>query len=151
MEPVSFDAVDPREPEAQAALSRYVSEVFARVVNGTRMSPGDGVEAFGPPGGAFLLARTGGKVIGCGAVRALGPGIGEIKRMWIEPGSRGQGLRSRLLLSLEDAARGLGYQRIRLDTNEALVEAIHLYETGGIGESTATTTTPTPHTSSRSP
>ena len=129
---MSFEAVDPSSPDAQRALHRYLSEVSARLVNGL-LGPGavGDVDDLTPPGGVFLLGRSGGAVVACGGVRALGPGVGEIKRMWVERSSRGRGLGARLLRELEDAARDVGYQLIRLDTNEVLVEAIRLYETHG--------------------
>ena len=51
--------------------------------------------------------------------------------MWIDPVLRGRGLGRRLLGALEDAARNLGYERVRLDTHEVLAEAVGLYETHG--------------------
>ncbi|MGO9875932.1 MAG: GNAT family N-acetyltransferase [Acidimicrobiia bacterium] len=132
MDEVSFGTVDPRGPDAQVALRRYLSEVSVSLVHGVVSSEAaDEVDDFMPPGGGFVLGRHGGVVIGCGGVRPLDPEVGEIKRMWIEAGSRGRGLGSRLLRSLEDLARDRKYERVRLDTNKVLVQAIHLYETRG--------------------
>ncbi len=64
-------------------------------------------------------------------MRTLAPGLGEIKRMWIEPGHRGRGLGSQLLGALEAASLELGHERVRLDTNGALREAIRLYAARG--------------------
>jgi ribosomal protein S18 acetylase RimI-like enzyme len=91
----------------------------------------EAVDDFQPPTGVFLLVREQAAVVGCGAVRSLGSGVGEVKRMWIDPATRRRGVGARLLDALEDAARALGYVRLRLDTHEVLVEAIGLYESHG--------------------
>lgn len=132
MDEVSFGTVDPRHPDAQVALRRYLSEVSVYLVDGAVSSDAvDDVDDFMAPRGGFVLGRRGGVVIGCGGVRPLDAEVGEIKRMWIEAGSRGRGLGTRLLRSLEDLARDRQYERIRLDTNKVLVQAVHLYETHG--------------------
>ena len=129
-----IEPADPAGIDAQAALRRYLAEVAARIPHGST-GPADAeiVDDYRPPGGVFLLLRVGDEVRGCGAVRWLAPevGVGELKRMWIDPDERGRGLGGRLLDALEDAARSLGYDRLRLDTHEVLVEAIRLYEGHG--------------------
>jgi GNAT superfamily N-acetyltransferase len=113
-------------------LRRYLAEIAERIPQGST-GPGD-AEAVGDyraPSGVFLLVRQRDTVVGCGAIRALGPESGEVKRMWIDPAVRGQGLGGRLLDALEAAARRLGYDRLRLDTHVVLIEAIGLYEAHG--------------------
>jgi GNAT superfamily N-acetyltransferase len=129
---VVFAAVDPAGAPAQAALRRYLAEIAERIPLG-RTSPADAddVGDYAPPGGVFLLARRGDTIVGCGAIRALGPALGEVKRMWIEPAERGRGLGRRLLAALEHAAREIGYDRLRLDTHAVLVEAVGLYRAHG--------------------
>ncbi len=119
MSDVTFVAVDPASDDAQAALRRYLVEIAERIPHGNT-GPDDAgeVDDFRLPGGVFLLARSAGAVVGCGAVRALGPGLGEIKRMWIDPAARGRGLGRRPLDALEDPARDLGYDRVPPDTHE---------------------------------
>lgn len=65
---------------------------------------------------AFLVAYVGGEAIGCGAVRELDSGVGEIKRMFVQPAWRGRGVAPRLLAALETEARKLGYVALRLET-----------------------------------
>ena len=57
--------------------------------------------------------------------------MGEIKRMWIAPQARGQGVARRMLQALEDAARAAGLTSVRLDTNKALGNAQRLYLAAG--------------------
>ena len=72
--------------------------------------------------------------MGCGALRALEPGAGEIKRMWISPDARGLGLGRRLLIELERVAKRRHMRAIRLDTNASLAEALGLYRSAGYRE-----------------
>lgn len=118
-------------PDAASLLRAYVAHV-AVVVGGTFTTgqPDDpgGLE---PPDGAFLVARLDGVAVGCGGVRRLGPGVAEVKRMFVRPDARGRGVGSRLLDALEDRARRLGCAVVRLDTDEALAPAVALYERAG--------------------
>jgi GNAT superfamily N-acetyltransferase len=88
---------------------------------------------FEPPGGIFLVARsddTQRPVAGVG-VRSVGPALGEVKRLWVDPGWRGQGLGRRLMSALEDAARALGLVALQLGTGDRQPEAVGLYESSG--------------------
>jgi len=58
----------------------------------------------------------------------------EVKRMWVAAGARRQGLGRRLLAEAEKLAAAHGANRVRLDTNSALPEAIDLYRTAGYRE-----------------
>jgi len=87
-----------------------------------------------PPGGAFLLLFEGSEPVACGGLRTLGPGLGEIKRMYVVPAARRRGHARRLLGALELAAREIGLGRLRLDTNAQQPEALRLYEVTGYAE-----------------
>lgn len=86
---------------------------------------------FDPPSGAFLVACMDGRVVAGGGVRRWSDDIGEIKRMWVAPDRRRQGLGLVMLNALEDAGRRLGYRRLRLETGEPQHAAIALYEAAG--------------------
>lgn len=127
----------PASLDARACVAAYVRELGLRFEEG--FDPGNGNptpddEALTPPAGCFLVARLDGRAVGCGALRRLAPGVGEIKRMWVAPEARGLGLSRRLLGALEDQARGLGLSRVRLDTNRSLSEAQSLYRSAGYRE-----------------
>ncbi len=83
------------------------------------------------PRRVFLIGRLDGRPVACGAVRPLEADVGEVKRMYVEPGVRGRGYSKRLLGALEDAARRLGYVALRLETGDRQPEAIRLYESAG--------------------
>ncbi|MDA0672635.1 MAG: GNAT family N-acetyltransferase [Cyanobacteria bacterium] len=56
------------------------------------------------------------RLIGCGAIKALGPDHGEIKSMRTAAAYRGQGVASRLLRHMVHTAQGRGYRRLSLET-----------------------------------
>ncbi len=93
-----------------------------------------------PGEGAFIMARLSGRPVGCGALRrlredavlgGLGPLVGEIKRMYVAPDVRGQGIGRALLARLEEDARSLGLTRIVLETGTRSTDAIELYRRAG--------------------
>jgi GNAT superfamily N-acetyltransferase len=81
--------------------------------------------------GAFVVARVAGRPAGCGAVRPLGPGAGEVKRIFVEPAFRGRGIARAVLRALEAAAGDLGFGTLRLETGSRQPEAIALFESAG--------------------
>ena len=89
------------------------------------------VEDLTRPRGLVLIVRDEGSPVGCGAVKLLSNGIGEIKRMWVSPAVRGHGLGGRLLEALESAAAAAGKTVTRLETNEQLGPALAMYQKRG--------------------
>ena len=83
------------------------------------------------PGGAFVIAWLDNQPAGCGALRPLEPGIGEIKRMYVEPDFRRRGVARKILEELEAVAREKNYRLLRLETGVLQPEAIGLYEVCG--------------------
>lgn len=63
----------------------------------------------------------------CVGLKGSGAGMAEVKRLWIAPEARGQGLATRLMTEVESVARDLGFELLRLDTNRALPEAVAMY------------------------
>jgi ribosomal protein S18 acetylase RimI-like enzyme len=85
-------------------------------------------EMYGPPRGILLLAEIGDRAAGCAAVRPIKDLTCELKRVYVRPDFRGSGLGRRLTETALQAARGLGYTRIRLDTLPQMQAAQRLYE-----------------------
>jgi GNAT superfamily N-acetyltransferase len=81
--------------------------------------------------GAFLVASRAGTPVGCGAVRRIEGETGEIKRMYVSPSERRQGLGWALLAALEAEARSLGLSRLVLETGVRNPEAVAMYERAG--------------------
>ncbi|MFL6010399.1 MAG: GNAT family N-acetyltransferase [Gaiellaceae bacterium] len=80
---------------------------------------------------ALWVAVDGDRVVGSVAMRELGDGAAELKRMYLRPDARGQGLGKRLLVTALDWAREQGARTVRLDTSERMVAAQRLYEANG--------------------
>jgi ribosomal protein S18 acetylase RimI-like enzyme len=91
---------------------------------------------YASPHGAAYLARPrgGGAAVGCVALKAGAPGIGEMKRLYVQPAYQGAGLGRALVLTVLDRARQLGYARVRLDTLPSMKAAQQLYRSLGFGE-----------------
>ncbi len=86
---------------------------------------------FSPPGGAFVVLYDGDRAIAGGGIKRLDDEACEIKRMYVVPDRRGEGLARRLLEEMEAEALRLGYTIVRLDTGEHQPHAQHLYESAG--------------------
>lgn len=79
----------------------------------------------------FAVARNEeGHAIGCGAI-VVGPEFGELKRMFVRPGNRGQGIAMKLLGFLEDQAAAKGCTTFMLETGPSQPEALSLYARAG--------------------
>lgn len=99
---------------------------------------------YAPPGGVLLIARDGDALAGCVALRRVGAGTGEMKRMYVREGYRGGGLGRRLAVAVIDEARKRNYARVVLDTLPKLAPAIALYRDLGFRETAPYLAAPTP-------
>ncbi|MDX6279735.1 MAG: hypothetical protein QOH03_806 [Kribbellaceae bacterium] len=75
----------------------------------------------------YLLLTLEGTPVGCVGMHAFAPGLGELKRMYVEPASRGWGLSRLLLAEIESHARTQAIHTLRLETGTQQHEAITLY------------------------
>ena len=133
---VDIAVENPCHPDVLHCFTRYANELDARFVGGfdAGKSISANPEELTPPAGYCVVARLRGLPIGCGALKLHGAAPAELKRMWVDPSSRGLGVGRRLLESLEALARENGVRVLRLETNRALEEAIELYRRAGFAE-----------------
>jgi putative acetyltransferase len=125
---------------ARAELSAEVSRALIASLNAelTGVYPEPGANHFhldpeelAPGRGSFLVVYRDGVPVGCGAMRLLDPDTAELKRMYVSPLARGQGLGRRLVAALEAEARALGVRRLVLETGIRQAAALALYRATG--------------------
>jgi GNAT superfamily N-acetyltransferase len=136
---VRLRAVPYEDPVAQRLVARVQQEYVLRY-GGPDEAAVDPAE-FLPPAGLFLVAEVdaaeggaaeGGAVpAGCGAWRVHAPGVVEIKRVYVEPGFRRQGLAQVLMAALERSAVRAGHGAVVLNSGDRQPEALALYEETG--------------------
>jgi putative acetyltransferase len=124
-----FDSADARrliEALDEHLAGRYPPE--------QRFGPNLKAEHLAPGLGTFVIARSGGVAVGCGAVRRLDQTTVEVKRMYVDPGVRGRGVAKEIVQRLEAEARAMGASRLVLETGIYQEEAIGLYRRFGYSE-----------------
>ena len=131
--------VEAEGPEA-LALIRQLFEEYAASLEVDLAFQGFAEELAGLPGGytrptgGLLLGFDGDELAGCVAFRPLGPGVSEMKRLYVRPSARGAGWGRRLAEHVVSAARAAGYERMRLDTLPSMRAALGLYLAMGFRE-----------------
>ncbi len=126
-------------PALEVLFGKFLDELFARLPEHRAAMAGkydpervpemvaDFARLHAGPGGALLIAESDGAPAGCAMMRARGPGIVEIQRMFVTRNARGTGLGKALLEALIARARRDGQRLVRLDTGPGMTEAIGLY------------------------
>jgi len=95
--------------------------------------------AYAPPRGMLMLAGPPDAAIGCIALRPLAAdnassAAAEVKRLYVRPVARGTGVGRRLVQTVIDGARAIGYGELKLDTLDRMAEARSLYAKLGFSE-----------------
>jgi ribosomal protein S18 acetylase RimI-like enzyme len=90
---------------------------------------------YAPPSGSILLAVVDDEPVGVVAVQPLDDeGACEMKRLYVDPNFRGQGIGRALAAAVVNEARTLGYDVMRLDTVDSMTAARQLYRSLGFEE-----------------
>ena len=114
---------------AEELLREYLAEVARQLET---FDSADADAAAEARDGTMLVAvGPGGQAVGCFAVRVIGPGVAELKRMYVRPEARGGGVGRVLLAAAERRARELGCGVVRMDTAGPLTAALGLYRACG--------------------
>lgn len=133
IQPRPFDHPDAVELNDQVQLE--YAERYGDEGDVTPLDP----TMFEPPNGLYLLAYDAqGRPVATGGWRSqerndegYSDGDAELKRMFVIPEGRGNGLARRILAALEDDARAAGRVRMVLETGDQQPEAIALYASSG--------------------
>jgi GNAT superfamily N-acetyltransferase len=128
---VEFRPEPAGSPTARALLAAMEQEMFELYEMSEMPMPAGTADLAPPAGGAFLVGWEADQPVAGGGLVRMGPGVAEIKRMYVVPEARRRGHARRLLTALEDAARALGYERVRLDTGARQPHARALYTSAG--------------------
>ncbi|WP_379153117.1 GNAT family N-acetyltransferase [Paenibacillus sp. sgz5001063] len=128
---VEFVVVDPENRDLQKLIKRLDDELKSRYPHETIY-----VVDFSDPKVremTFVVAYAGNQPVGCGGLRPLAAdsSMMELKRFYVDPDTRKQGIANRMLLDLEQKAAAVGCREIRLETGIKQPEAIALYEKHG--------------------
>ena len=86
---------------------------------------------YSEPSGCILIARIDSAIVGCVALRDLGSMVCEMKRLYVQPAFRGEGVGRQLAKSIIAEARSRGYREMKLDTVASMNQAIQLYNSLG--------------------
>jgi DNA-binding MarR family transcriptional regulator len=133
---VTIAEESPRSADGRWCREQYFAELAQRFDGGFDIATGDPFDSADllPPSGSFVVARLEGEPVGCGGLKTLDAGTGEVKRVWTAASARGIGVAGRIMQWLEQRAREMGFSVVRLDTNRSLTEAQALYRKLGYRE-----------------
>lgn len=125
--PIALES--PNQPEVLALIDAL--DAYQKPLYPPESHHGIDLDALCRPEVLFAVARNGqGRAVGCGAI-VLGPDFGELKRMFVQPAQRGQGLSKALLGFLETQAQARGCRVFALETGIHQAEALGLYARAG--------------------
>ncbi|HIK16534.1 MAG TPA: GNAT family N-acetyltransferase [Leptolyngbyaceae cyanobacterium M33_DOE_097] len=126
------------QPSDREAAAAVISTVLAEYGLGWEPTGADrdvlDVEAcYQKVDGEFWVVEEAGKIVGTAAYYPIerGQQAVEIRKMYLLPSARGQGVGRFLLTQLEAAIAAKGYQQILIETASILKEAVILYERNG--------------------
>jgi putative acetyltransferase len=78
-----------------------------------------------------IVAYQNKEAVGCGAIKVFDEQSMEIKRMYVLPNKRGQGIAKGILSELENWAMTLGFEKCVLETSKTMLDALALYQKCG--------------------
>ncbi|MEE4210347.1 MAG: GNAT family N-acetyltransferase [Parvularcula sp.] len=103
-------------------ISEYVDSALEKLCKGT------------PPEGVFYVVLDGETAMGMGGLRRIRDGVGEIKRIYVSPASRGGGTGPTILERLVSDAHSFGHRELLLETGPFMTSAHRIYKAAGFEE-----------------
>jgi putative acetyltransferase len=146
-----------RQPEVEFRAFRAEDAAAFRELNEDWIRKDFGLEAkdretLGDPeghilqrGGHIFMAVVDGKAVGCCALLVVRRGVFEVAKMTVAESCRGMGIGRRMLAYTIARGRALGAEALYLETNEKLVDAVHLYESLGFRHLSPEKVVPSPY------
>lgn len=128
------------QPDELAAVKAIFLEYIASLgfdissFQNTDKEFGNLLDLYGSPKGCIILAKEADAVVGCIALKPIAEGVCEMKRMYVRPAFRGQGIARQLVTELLTFAQKAGYRSMKLDTLSTMTSAIGLYRSFGFTE-----------------
>ena len=129
MSAITITAERPDTPDASALVAELDAELEPLYARESRH--GYSVEKLLAEDVAFFVLRSDGEPAACGGIKLVGGEYAELKRMYVRPRFRGNGLAKGMLAHLAAHARGRGVSLLRLETGVHQHAAIALYERFG--------------------
>lgn len=132
-----IDAETDEELDLTRRLFRSYADEFAAWIAGALVLQDFDAEVAGlpgryaPPSGCLVLAFKGDRSAGCVALRDLGQGTCEMKRLFVAPEFRQHGVGRQLVAEVVRRGQQAGYRRMVLDTIPELTSAVALYRSFG--------------------
>jgi GNAT superfamily N-acetyltransferase len=126
--PLLFEATTPDDPDTAELVERLNHELAVVATHPNENHFSLTADEVTGDRGRMVRARFGEQLVGCGAVREIGGGAGEIKRMFVDPSCRGTRIGAAVLDQLELHARRLGMTELKLETSAKQQAALRLYE-----------------------
>ncbi len=126
-----IEAVDPLHPDALALLAQATEDLHRLypALFGPGLPPPTNLPAL--PRSVYLVAYAGLELAGCAALHPLDALEAEVRRVFVPRGLRRRGVARTLMAHLEDHARALGYERLKLETGAGQSAALALYRRTG--------------------
>ncbi|WP_309621067.1 GNAT family N-acetyltransferase [Salinibacterium sp.] len=141
MPDLTFAAVDPASAAAAGILREYFADIVGRhhtrgatsqeIDDALRLEPSADLQG---KTGVLIIATRDGETVGCGGLRFVDRATSELTRVFVRPDQRGAGVGEGIVTELEQRARDIGHDLVRLDTRSDLSEARRLYSRLGYTE-----------------
>jgi len=140
-----FRSFQSKDKEAFRILNEHWIEKYFHIEDKDRESLKDPQRYILDKGGHILIAERAGQPVGCCALLAMEEGSFEVAKMTVAESERGRGLGRQLLEEVVAFARRLEIDRLYLETNSKLENAVHLYEAVGFSHLPSEDVKPSPY------